>query len=619
MSVNEPSADLPDPAGSPGEAPGRLAGWLAARRRRILLVLLGMALLLRLGAFLELNTGPCLVMDRFPLTDMHFFRQWSRAVSSGDWLTDRALHPYHEWHRRIAAEYFRRYPAEREAYAGREPSAERALWNDWYGGKGFHQEPLYPYLLALTTVLTGDDIRWVFLWQSLLGLLSVGLIFGITRRLWGDMAALVAGLLAVGYGPFLFSEFTLLRTSLINFAGLCLVWLLLINEHRTAPVRWLVIGLALGAALLLKSIFLLLALGALGMILLRRPRWSRPAWRAAAALLLGMAVPVGGVVARNLAVGAPAGQLSAVNTITFVEANVAGHRPGRGFTFSVEHTPVIMHRSNGRFLPAVAETLATHDGVISYLRLMAGKWLVLWNGFEYPNNCNFYYYRMHSRVLSWLPVTFGLLAPLAFAGMFLGLRTGRGRYWLYLLAGMHLLSMMATYVIARFRIPLAAALIPFAALALIRLVQWLTQRRFGPAAALVVAVVLLGWGMNRPVNQPRVRPGDHLAAYNVYTIPRYEAARRQGDWAACARILAASLEGVPAYHDLAAGDVRRLADDERRLAGLLVQVYGLYAEALYHLGEADRAFLWRERAEALRRRLDGGQAPGSIPLPANGS
>jgi hypothetical protein len=398
-----------------------------------------------------------------------------------------------------------------------------------------------------------------------------------------------------------------------------LVWLLLLNEHRTAPGRWFAVGVALGAAVVLKSIFLLMAAGVLVIILVRRPFGRRHAWRVAAALLLGLLLLPGGVVVRNLAVGAPAAQLSAVNTITFVEANVASHRPGRGFTFSVEHTPAIMQRSGGRFLPAVVETLKTHESVFSYAGMLFARWAALWSWFEYPNNCNFYYFRTHSHLLGGLPVTFGLLAPLAVAGMFLGLRDGRGRHWLYLLAGVHVISMMATYVIARFRIPLAAVLIPFAALAAVRLVRWLLDRRFRPAAGLALAVALLGWGMNRPVNQPHVRPGDHLAAYEVYTIPHYDDARRRGDWSGCADILAASLDGVPAYYRLSAGETAGLSADERRLAGLMMQVYGLYAEALYHAGRTGEAVLWRERAEGLRRRLGDIPPNGTTPAPSGNS
>ncbi|MBN2430645.1 MAG: glycosyltransferase family 39 protein [Acidobacteria bacterium] len=599
--------------------PKGLDGWLARRRPLILAVLLTAACLLRLGVFVELNGGPCLGMDRFELTDMHFFRQWARAITAGDWLTDRSLHPLHEWHRQIAAAYFAGYPEARANFPGDDRAVEQALWNRWYGGKGFHQEPLYPYLIALTTGLLGDDVRWVFLWQSLLGIGGVFLLFEISRRLWSDRVALVAGVLAVGYGPLIFSEFTLLRTAIITWTGLFLVWLLLANQNRTSPGRWFGVGAALGLAVLLKSIFLLLALGVLAATLSHRPFGWRTALRTAAAVLLGLGLPLLGVVARNLAVGAPIGQLSAVNTITFVEANVASHRPGEGFTFSVAHTPTILHRSGGRFLPAVAETLATHDGPISYLRLLASKWLTLWTWFEYPNNCNFYYFQLHSSVLRGLPVSFGLLAPLALAGIFLAARKNGGRHWLYLLAGMHLLGMMATYVIARFRIPLAAALIPFAALALVQLARWLAACRFRPALILLLAVILMGAWVYRPLNKPLIRPGDHLVAYAVHTIPRYEAAQARADWAACARILAESLSGVPDHSALDRAAVARLTGDERRLARLLVQVYGLYAGALYRIGETRAAVQWRERAEELRRRLEETEKESLVPGRSGGS
>lgn len=70
---------------------------------------------------------------------------WAQSLRGGDWLTNRELHPLHDWHLILADEFFVAKAANKDDEQGR----ARELWNRWYGGKQFHQEPLYPYLLGM--------------------------------------------------------------------------------------------------------------------------------------------------------------------------------------------------------------------------------------------------------------------------------------------------------------------------------------------------------------------------------------------------------------------------------------------------------------------------------------
>ncbi len=37
---------------------------------------------------------------------MTFFDLWAQRIAGGDLLTKQALHPTHDWHQRVAEEYF---------------------------------------------------------------------------------------------------------------------------------------------------------------------------------------------------------------------------------------------------------------------------------------------------------------------------------------------------------------------------------------------------------------------------------------------------------------------------------------------------------------------------------
>jgi hypothetical protein len=133
-----------------------LEAWLTDHRRLVLAIIIAASILVRIPYFIELNHSPCVWQHRWSQTDMNFFDLWARDIAGGDWLTDKVLHPWHEWHKAIAAEYFRLHPEAassltQDGRSGRTPDdAARALWERWWGGKAYHQEPLYPYLIALT-------------------------------------------------------------------------------------------------------------------------------------------------------------------------------------------------------------------------------------------------------------------------------------------------------------------------------------------------------------------------------------------------------------------------------------------------------------------------------------
>jgi tetratricopeptide (TPR) repeat protein len=173
----------------------------------------------------------------------------------------------------------------------------------------------------------------------------------------------------------------------------------------------------------------------------------------------------------------------------------------------------IMGRTEGRFLPSVVETLKSHESPASYVGFVWRKFAATWHGYEMPNNASFYYHRLYSRTLRLLPVTFYLLSPLALVGLGLGLSHRRIGWPLYLLASTHLLVMLIALVQSRYRMPLVVALLPFAALTIVRCVEGLQARWIKRTAAIVVLVALLGlWTSQRlPPEVKIIRDADCTA------------------------------------------------------------------------------------------------------------
>lgn len=595
-----------------------LRRWAAAHRRSILLLVVLGSALPRIFYFVEIGSGPCVRQHRWTESDMSFFDRWAREIAAGDWLSDQPLHPYHGWHDEVARRSLERHPRRLAASGFHDSAASsaedrgRALWSHWLGGKRFYQEPLYPYLLGLVYRWLGADARWVLAAQALVGILTNLLIYLIAGRLFGEPVAIVAAAMAVLYAPFLFYESILLRASWIVFAGLGLTHLILVAASKDRRRWWLAAGLASGAAVLLKVTFLPMFVGLVILLVWRRVGGPSSLSRSLPALLGGFALVLSPLVVRNVAVGVPPLGLAGGNAVTFVYSNMASYPPQAGHFVDADETSRIMAETGGRTLPAVLETLGTHS-VPSYAGQLWGKFAALWHGYEMPNNANFYYYRLHGSTLSYLPLALWIVGPLAAVGLALSRRHSRRCWPLYLLVACHVVSVLLTFVASRYRVPLVAALLPFAALTIVRCLEW-SRDRPGRTAIAVSAVVVLSLWTTRPGPAARspIRPIDYVVPYLVHYDPLSREAWNDGDWERVASLLGDSLRFEPgALRDLDAptsdGGVLR-----RRLAPRFARVHARYAHALRRVGRSDAAAEHERRASELTEfvRLDRGPRAG---------
>jgi hypothetical protein len=601
---------MPRCAGVIGRAPAlsaveRTERWLAGRRTLVVVAVALAAALVRAACLVELNDGPLLAQNRWAESDMAFFDGWARDIARGDWLGDRPLHPVHSWYRDLAAAYFAAHPEEAQALA-RDPATAadpaRALWDRWLGGKVFHQEPLYAYAIALTYAALGPDARWVFAWQMVLGVATAVLVTLLTRRWFGDLAAAVAGALVVLLGPSVMYDILLLRTTATTFAAVALVAALGWVLPRPGWGPWLAVGLGFGAALLLQTIFAPLLAGAFLLVALRSPPPLGPRAARAAALALGTALALAPAVARNVAVGVPPLALSSVGPLVFLASNTAEYEPGDGFAFGEQAVGVLV-ASGGDSAAMVRGAVATHPGLASRLRQLGRKLAVAWGWYEVPNNTNFYYYRLQSRVLGLLAVTFALVSPLALLGLALSLPRIRQLAPLYLLVGVLVAPLLVFYTLSRFRVSLEVALVPFAAAALVALVRWVAARRWAAAAAGLAALAGLAAWTSRPLasGQTLIRRADWMVPFDTYYAPRMEDDFRRRDWPAAVALLDRALRVEPPVVAALRAGAPATDEESVRFASFFGMVHFRLAQALERAGDAERAARESEVARGLLR------------------
>jgi tetratricopeptide (TPR) repeat protein len=193
------------------------------------------------------------------------------------------------------------------------------------------------------------------------------------------------------------------------------------------------------------------------------------------------------VTARNWAIGGRAVLVSAAGPETFRIAN-SYDSPPLNFVYP-KQPPMPLNSA-------------------AFWRHQARKAVLFWWGFEPPQNVNFYLVRETSPVLGlpWLP--FWLAVPLAAVGLWATRRHAHVLAHLYAFLGSYYLSVVAFFIIARWRLPLIVPLLLFSAAGLLAIFRWVASRRWGRAIAGVATMAALAVATH-PGPGPFVFAADH--------------------------------------------------------------------------------------------------------------
>ncbi|MEZ5292383.1 MAG: tetratricopeptide repeat protein [Vicinamibacterales bacterium] len=403
---------------------------------------------------------------------------------------------------------------------------------DWLGRDVFYQAPLYPYLLGALYWIAGPDVLAVRLLQVLLGAVAAVLLGLATARLFGRRAGIVAGLMLGLYPPVVFSD-GLVQKSALDILLVCTAaWLMapLIADRDAATaapsgagargaVRWLSLGLALGALMLTRENAAVLLAAVVAWALIDASLAGPRAWRAGL-VVAGAALVLAPVAVRNALVGGEFHLTTSQFGPNFYIGNHAGAngtytslRPRRGnATYERQDAVDMAEAAAGRTVtPAEVSSYFTTRALEDiradprgWLALLGRKTALLWNAVEIADSDDQY------TAAEWSPLLrvtgtvwhMGVLAPLAVLGVVVTWPRRWTLWPLYLLIATYASSVVLFYVFARYRLPLVPLLVVFAAPGLVEAPRhWRTAR--GPAraavAGLVVAVaVFCNWPLLRP-------------------------------------------------------------------------------------------------------------------------
>jgi tetratricopeptide (TPR) repeat protein len=360
----------------------------------------------------------------------------------------------------------------------------------WLGHEPFYQDPLYPYFLGLSYRLFGRRLALVYLVQVVLSSLCVLPLYGIGRRLFNDpRVGLLAALFWATYKVAFFFEGQIEKTGPGLAIVIIFLWLLLLVRDRPRILYALLAGLLGSLLCLFRGNFL--AVIPFLFIWLAWSLWrsvGRPAWKPLAVFGLACAVGPGATAVRNYAVSGELVLTTAQGGINFFVGNFRENFWGAGKDPDFAHRTPLWEQSDfakeakrrtGRDLsPAELDRFWYKEGIkeieadpgFSLLRL-GRKLLIILNRHEVSDNVHYYFFEDHISFLLRLPLpAFWLAGPFGLAGMALSLWRRKGGVLAIYMAS-YTATLLAFYIVDRYRMPLVPPLLVFAAYGIFAVIE----------------------------------------------------------------------------------------------------------------------------------------------------
>lgn len=384
--------------------------------------------------------------------------------------------------------------------------AGRIAGGDWLGSGVFYQAPLYPYFLALVRRFITEDAVGVRLVQAALGAIGCGLLFLAGCRFYSRTAGLIAGGLLALFAPAVFFDGLIQKAVLDALLMSALLLALAGVVARPSAGRVSASGLLLGLLALTRENALLL-IPVLPAWLIIRMRGGSP--RSITTLVIsfcaGLALPIGPVMVRNAVKGgewalttSQAGANFYIGNNPTASGTYAPLRAGRSDTpLEREDATRLAEAAIGRALTPREVSHYWLNRAWTFIRGEPGRWtalllrksLLLINSYELPDAEDIYFHAESSTLLRTLLMVghYGLLVPLAVAGMALSWRRIAGIRVVHLLVVTLSPAIIAFFVFARYRHVLAPPLMLFAAVGIVETVR---AFRAGECRSLAFAAAL---------------------------------------------------------------------------------------------------------------------------------
>jgi tetratricopeptide (TPR) repeat protein len=497
--------------------------------------------------------------------------------------------------------------------------ARRILSGEWADSGRYYQGQLYPYLLALVYRTLGEAPVAIRTVQACLGAAACVLLAVAGARFFDRRAGLAAGFAMALYPPAIFFDLLVQKSSPDLFFMALLLAGLGVSLQRPRAASLLLVGLAIGALSWNRENARVLYPIVLAWVLLyfrASPVAARMRW--ALLVTAGVAAVLGPVALRNLSVTGEFFLTTSQSGPNFYIGNHAGASggyqalvPGRGDAEFERQDAIRLAEADTRRSLSPSEVSDYWWGrALSDIRADPGRWLRLlvkktWLTFsatEPVDTESLEAYADYSRVLRSLSVfTFGVLLSIGALGAWVYRGRTRELLVLYAMFAALAASVIAFFVFARYRFPLAPIAALFAGAGMSALTsreRWRGRDWLVPVAACAVIGLVLHIPIRTSSDETYANYGVHFLRIgrpaDAATMLR-EAVRRDPGHLETRLSLAIALQRISqplaAIDELTAATVAAPGSAEAH-AGL--------AAALHQQGRVDAALRSYEQALALK-------------------
>lgn len=421
--------------------------------------------------------------------------------------------------------------------------AQRIAAGEGMDNRPYLRAPLYYYWLGGLYWLFGPSVAIGRIAGCILGAVSCYLIARLGAALSGFRVGLVAGCIAVLYWPLIYFDAELLTVGVEVLLNVALLWALLAAGQRGSWGLFLLGGVLWGLATIARPNVLALAPAIWLWGWMTAPPRSSFGRRLRAPLLttLGLAVMVAPVTIRNYVVGGEAILVASTGGINFFIGNnpasngYVASTPGARPTWDewlidIHRIPEteLGRKLSERQVSAYWSGRAwswIHSDPAAWLRLMITKLRLFWSPIELPNNQSIWFLVRLAPISAIFWIGFPLIACLAIPAFILA--RPRWPAWFLPLSFVliYMLTVVAFFCPARFRMPVVPVLIIAAAAGVVRMVEWVQSQRFAPLAGfLVLLAACVALVATNPPNRRAFRvleeaEGHYLFGRHYATLP----------------------------------------------------------------------------------------------------
>ena len=343
---------------------------------------------------------------------------------------------------------------------------------DWYpgftraGDQTAHWSFLYPIYLAGVYGVFGHHPLAARLLQSVItGVLCVFLIYRLGRQLAGERVGLVAAGLGAVYAYFVFYDATLMTEPFFVIGVLAMLNLSLEISTRDHPSiwQWLLLGLVLGLTVLIRQTLLLWI--PFLFVWLVWAGWKRIQWWGPVIVLGVMGLLILPWTVRNYRIY---GAFLPLNSNAGYALYSANH-PDHGIQFDQDYVAPLpddlidtgLNEAQWNTALALRGFEFIFQDPRRYLLLSLDRIPIFFNFWFSPEST------LASNVMRVL--SFGVYLPFILYGLVLSLRDWRRYSLIYLFGIIYSMMHIFTWASVRYRLPVDAALMPLAALAIVDL------------------------------------------------------------------------------------------------------------------------------------------------------